>query len=598
MGNFLVVIVLLCIAAIALAVTGIFPKQPAYQFAVAAAGAVLLAFTALVVSITKLYRKTSANAAFVRTGMGGSKVILDGGTMVVPVVHKLVDVSLETMKLEVERKGADALITRDNLRVDVKAEFYIKVQANGEDILNAARSLGEKSVHSDSVGQLVFEKLVSALRSVAATKDLIELHSKRDEFASAVQEIVRKDLRENGLSLESVTISRLDQTDQTLLRDDNIFDAQGKKKITEITQSAMVERNKIEREAEQAITGKNVATTQQILTLQKAQAEAEAQQGMELSKIRAAAEREKQEFQIEQDKILIQRAQEKEKTQILKEQAVSAAEITKAQAIATAERDREIAIALKNAEQQKAEQKALEASAEREKASQQIVTVQVTSTAEREASKNLIAAKQTIEQDRIKDQTQADVLAYTKIKDAEGRRTAADLEAQAKLKIAEAEARAREMLAQGETALKMVDVNVAKESVDVEQRKVDVERQALENKQTYSEAALKFEIQKLEIESTREVRIALANSIAQFMSKGNYTIFGDPQTLSKMMGDYAKGFGLTQEINGFLDNTPAELKQVLENVVQNLMQSKAKAEPQIDVKEVKDVKKGNQPPHN
>ncbi len=565
MSNFLVVLVLLCVAAMGLAISGFWPKETPYQLTVAGLSAGILILTALIVTITKLYRKTSANEAFVRTGMGGSKVILDGGTMVVPVVHKLVNVSLETMKLEVERKGADALITKDNLRVDVKAEFYIKVQANSEDILNAARSLGEKSVEAASVGKLVFEKLVSALRSVAATKELIELHSKRDEFASAVQEIVRKDLRENGLSLESVTISRLDQTDQTLLRDDNIFDAQGKKKITEITQSALVERNKIEREAEQAITGKNVVTTQQILNMQKAQAEAEAQQALELAKIRSAADREKQEFQIQQDQVLIQRAQEKEKIQILKEQA-----------IATADREREIAIAVKDTERQKVEKLALEAEAEREKASQQIVTVQVTAEAEREASKKLIAAKQTIEQERIKNQTQADVVAYTQIKEAEGKRNAADLEAEARMRIAEAESKARELVAQGDTAVKMVDVNVAKELVDVEQRKVDVERQALQNKQTYSEAALKFEIQKMEIEANREVKIALANSIAQFMSKGNYTIFGDPQTLSKMMNEYAKGFGLGTEINGFLENAPPELRAFLEAAAKNFGDGKEK----------------------
>ncbi len=572
MGNLVVFIILFCLAVIGLGIMGIWPKETGYQFISIGASGGMLVLTATLISITRLYRKTSANEAFVRTGMGGSKVILDGGALVVPVVHKPVNVSLETMKLEVERKGTDALITKDNLRVDVKAEFYIKVQANAEDILNAARSLGEKSVDAAAVGRLVFEKLVSALRSVAATKDLIELHSKRDEFASAVQEIVRKDLRENGLSLESVTVSRFDQTDQTLLRDDNIFDAQGKKKITEITQSALIERNKIEREAEQAITGKNVATTQQILTMQKAQGEAEAQQALDLAKIRSHADREKQEFQIEQDRILIQRSQEKEKTQILREQAV-----------ATAEREREIAVAMKTAEFQKAEQLALEATAEREKASQQIITVQVTSEAEREASKKLIAAKQSIEQERIKDQTGADVLAYRQVKDAEAKRKAADMQAEATLKIADAEAKSREMIAQGDTAMKMVDVNVAKEQVDVEQRKVDVERQALLNKQTYSEAALKFEIQKLEIEANREVKVAFANSIAQFMSKGNYTIFGDPQTLSRMMGDYAKGFGLGTEINGFLDNTSPEIRTFLEAAMKNLSE-KQKPEPPPVVK--------------
>ena len=135
--------------------------------------------------ITRLYRKASANMAFVRTGMGGREVDPDGGTIVVPVVHQVIPVSLETMRLNVERRGPHALITKDNLRVDLSAEFYIKVQANADDILQAARSLGGRNVQPDAVSELVQEKLVSALRTVAATKELVELHSKRDEFASA-----------------------------------------------------------------------------------------------------------------------------------------------------------------------------------------------------------------------------------------------------------------------------------------------------------------------------------------------------------------------------------------------------------------------------
>src|SRR4030095_15165748 len=137
--------------------------------------------------ITRLYRKASANMAFVRTGMGGARVVKDGGTLVVPVIHHVIPVSLETMRLNVERRGPHALITKDNLRVDLSAEFYIKVHANREDILQAARSLGARNVQPDAVSELVQEKLVSALRTVAATRELVELHAKRDEFASAVQ---------------------------------------------------------------------------------------------------------------------------------------------------------------------------------------------------------------------------------------------------------------------------------------------------------------------------------------------------------------------------------------------------------------------------
>ena len=158
-------------------------------------GVILLVVAAVVTTVTRLYVKTSADQAFVRTGLNGQHPIIDGGAMVIPVVHEIVPVSLLTMRLDVDRSGPDALITGDNLRADVAAEFYIKVQKIKEDIINAATSLGERSVDAESVKLLVNQKLVSALRTVAATRSLHELHTKRDEFASAVQAIVEKDLR-------------------------------------------------------------------------------------------------------------------------------------------------------------------------------------------------------------------------------------------------------------------------------------------------------------------------------------------------------------------------------------------------------------------
>src|SRR5688500_18742160 len=278
-----------------------------------AVGVVLLTVVLVATLIMRLYRKASANMAFVRTGMGGVRVIRDGGTLVIPVVHQITPVSLETMRLNVERRGPHALITKDNLRVDLSAEFYIKVQANGDDILQAARSLGGRNVQPEAVSELVQEKLVSALRTVAATKDLVELHAKRDEFASAVQQIVTHDLASNGLTLESVTISSLDQTDPTQLQERNVFDAQGLRKIAEITQRAKVERNEIEQESSQQIVAKNVSTRKKVLEMERDQAEFEAEQRAKVANIRAGREREVAEFKIQQDEAVSRRDIEKMK---------------------------------------------------------------------------------------------------------------------------------------------------------------------------------------------------------------------------------------------------------------------------------------------
>lgn len=588
------VIAVFCVFGVAMIAISLMVPMPQFFAALlGGAGALLLVIGGGIGFYAKIYRRASANQAFVRTGQGGTRVVLDRGIIVWPVFHQIVPVSLETMKLEVERRGPDALITKDNLRVDVKGEFYIKVKALEEDILNAARSLGEKSVEASSVGSLVFEKLVSALRSVAATKDLIELHTQRDAFASAVLNLVVNDLQQNGLTLESVTISRLDQTAQELLSDTNIFDAQGKKKITEITQAALVERNRIERDAQRDIALKDVATRQEVLELDRKRAEAEATQAKEVANVQSQRQRETQEFSIEQDRAvkeaeiqrdlavqaaaiereraLIARKREMQQADIEREKAIAAANIAKQQAVETQERQKEAAVAEQEAIRAKAEQSALLAQAQREAASQEVIKVQQLAEAEREAQKKLIAAQQAIDQDKIRRQTEAEVAAFTQIKQAQAAQESAEKEATAKLKLAQAEAQAREFAAQGERALQMVPVEVERERVAVEQARVEVERQSLENKQTYSEAALSYELNKLRIEAERDVQAQMAKSIGEFMAKGNFTVYGDPQTMSQMMGQYMRGMSLGTFAGGLMNGTPDAVKSALGDVAQEVM---------------------------
>lgn len=524
-----------------------------------------------------VYRKTAANEALVRTGWGGAVVALDGGINVWPLFHQVVPVSLETMKLEVERMDQDALITQDNLRVDVKAEFFIRVSPVEENILQAARSLGHKSIDAGAVGKLVFEKLVSALRSVAAQKDLAEIHTDRRSFASAVQELVSEELEQNGLLLETVTISRLDQTDPHGLSDENIFDAQGKKKITEITAAARVERNRLEKIAEQSITSQNVETSQRVLELERMKAEAEATQQRDVANIQAERAREKQNFAVDQERAMreaeiardlaIETANiERDRTLIRRQQEREQTDIERLKAVEVAERQKQIAIAEQEAARALKERDALAAQAEREAASQSIVTVQAKAQADREAQTKLIAAKQSIEQDKFKRETDAEVAAFAEVKRAEAIRKTAEMEAQARVQTAEAEAKAKEMIAQGDQAIKLVDVTVAREQVGVEQARVEVERKALENRQTFDRAAIEFETMKLRIEADREVQIALAAALGQFVSRGNFNVYGDPTTMSQMFTQYAQGMGFSNKLDGILKTLPTPLAEMFENL--------------------------------
>jgi flotillin len=548
-------------------------------------GLTIVIVVAIVTMIAKLYRKASANMAFVRTGMGGVRVIRDGGTIVLPVIHHVIPVSLETMRLNVERRGPHALITRDNLRVDLSAEFYIKVEANSDHILQAARSLGGKNAQVDGVSELVQEKLVSALRTVAATKELVELHAKRDEFASAVQEIVTHDLASNGLTLESVTISSLDQTDPSQLQEKNVFDAQGLRKIAEITQKARVERNNIEQESQRQVVERNVATSKKVLDLQRDQAEFEAEQKMKVANVRAARDREVQEFKLAQDEAIARRDIEKsknietsevertlavEQAQVARKVALIAkvreqetAEIMKKQTVEVAERNKEVAVAEKERERAEAQAAVLTAEADRESAKQKVITVQVTSEADREAGKQLIAAKQVIEQNKLREQTSADVAAYMSVKKADAERQAAEAQYQAKLRLAEGDSQAATKRAEGERAVKMVDVTIGREQVGVEQARVEVERQSLANKQEFEGAALQFELEKLRIAADREIRIAAAQAMGNMLAHAHMQIFGDPTTMATMAQQFMKAAGLGMATDGLMKTLPPQSQEML-----------------------------------
>jgi uncharacterized membrane protein YqiK len=542
-------------------------------------GLILLLVGAAVVTVTRLYVKTSADQAFVRTGMGGQEPIIDGGALVIPVVHEIVPVSLLTMRLDVDRSGPDALITGDNLRADVAAEFYIKVQKIKEDIINAATSLGERSVDAESVKHLVNQKLVSALRTVAATRSLHELHTKRDEFATQVQGIVEKDLRPNGLTLESVTISRLDQTPPTAMRgQDNVFDAQGLRTIAEITQRQRIERNQIEREADQRVTEQDVTRDQFIFEQEVARANASAQKDRNIEITRAQAQQEADTFAAEQSRLagiaVVKRDEavqvaEVEKTRALevanqqRERAARVAEIEKLRTVEIATRENAIAIAAKEQERAESEAKRYAAEAQMEAERQAVRTVENTQTAEREKSKAIIEAQAEFERRRLAEQVQADVAAYAVVKSAEGAATAADQEAAARRTLAEAQKEAMQLEAEGQLAAQMVPVDVERKRVEVEQARVGVERQELENKAEFETIARGLQVDLARIEAEKQIRIAAAQAFGEAMASAKMTVWGDPETVQRMSESFFKGQQLGYLTDGLVKNVPDGVMDLL-----------------------------------
>ncbi len=438
----------------------------------------------LTIAAAKLYIKTPSSRAFVRTGSGKAKVVLDGGAWVIPLLHELRWVSLETMRIEVSRNGEAALITGDKLRADVSAEFYIRVEPTEQQILAASRSLGNRSMAEEEVDSLIAPKLISALRSVAAQKTLMELHEKRDDFADAVQEIVKNELDENGLLLETVTISNLDAS--TFRSDDNYFDAQGVSHITETIQKAARRKNEIEQNTKEEIARKNVETRKQILLLEQEEREAELENELEINRMRIEQQRkiesETAEKQASQERVKLEQQQSVESTKIQQDLTVKSARINSEIDLIERDKQKDTAAALAKVSVEKARLKAeieiveqnkdkdivaaqaqsevinkererLKAEAEREKARQEVVTVEEVERARRQAAIEIIEAETQAKQEQIARQTEIEVDAQRIQREAQAKFEASDLEAKAMERLAEAELAKAKAAAEGERLL-------------------------------------------------------------------------------------------------------------------------------------------------
>lgn len=531
-------------------------------------GAAILVFAGIVLVITKLYVKTKASEAFVRTGMGGRVVIKDGGAVVMPVIHEIVSVSLETIRLKVVRRGADALLTKDKLRADIEAEFFVRVMPNDEDIINAARSLGNKTASEETIKRLIEDKLVSALRTAAATRTLEELNTERDKFVKDVMTLVSDDLKHNGFTLETVTISSLDQANASALRDDNIFDAQGKRTISEIVQQQATERNLIERSAEQERMKQDVAARQRMLELDQTRQEAEARQAAEIDRIRAESDRAARAAQIENERAVQEaelarenaiaiRQQENERAELVatqeKEKAVAVANQERLKADELARRAREIAVAEQAARLADAETKRLEAERLKEQEAQAIETVKITAAAERAQAQDVIQAKGVAEKNYVQQVRKADADAYAVEKEANARKQSAEAEATAIRQRAEAESDAMKRKAEGEQASAMIPVAVKAREIELEAQRVDVLKQELEAREKSGRVAQEFEVEKLRITTEAQVRVEIAKAAAQFGSKFETTLYGSPEDLARLQASFFDGMSGAKLVNGFFE---------------------------------------------
>ena len=378
--------------------------------------AILVGLLLVGLVLSRLYQRASKELAFVRTGLGGQKVVMDGGAIVLPVFHEIVHINMNTLKLEASRAGADSLITLDRLRVDAVAAFFVRVIPSSEGVANAAQTLGQRTMAPNSLKELVEDKFVDALRAAAVSMSMHQLLDKRADFIQAVQNAVSEDLLKNGLELESVSLTRLDQTPIKFFDAQNAFDAEGLTKLTQQTQQRAKERNEIEQDTSVAIAQKNYEATQLKLNIEKEEtfatlqqqqevAERHAQQAAEVAAVTAQREREAKQAKIDAERLVQEAEVEKDRAvqqrQIEADREVKVAKIEQEKRTTLADQDKLISIAEKSKAQSEAEKQANEARALAARAEEEVKTAREVAIAEREKQIAIVAAEQTAQQGAI-----------------------------------------------------------------------------------------------------------------------------------------------------------------------------------------------------
>ncbi|MBA15490.1 MAG: flotillin [Sphingomonas sp.] len=421
------------------------------------AGSILAFILVLAITITRLYKRATKEIGFVRTGFGGEKVVMNGGAMVLPVFHETMPVNMNTVRLAVERKNGDALITLDRLRIDVKAEFYVRVRPDAGAIAMAAQTLGMRTMQPEALKDLVEGKFVDALRSVAAGMTMNQLHEQRADFVQKVQQVSSSDLAMNGLELESVSLTGLDQTSIEHFNANNAFDAEGLTKLTEQIELRKKARNDIEQETRVQIETKNLEADKRSFEISRDNEFARLEQEREVEMRRAAqaAEiaREQAVRNQEAEAARIEAKRLVDSQQIDADRVIKEARIAQEQAVELARQEQQIAIQNKSRDESQARAEADEARAKAVAAEEQVATARQTEVAERDKRIELIEAAKAAERDAIRIKVDAEAERDAATNRAEAARLEAQGEAEAEKLRAEA-ARVRfEVEAAGQRAV-------------------------------------------------------------------------------------------------------------------------------------------------
>lgn len=237
-------------------------------------------------AVSRFYRKPGPEEAIVRTGMRGLQVMTGRGMVVVPLLHDAHVMDLSVKRILISRDGEDGLICQDNMRADIKVTFFVRVNNQTNDIKTVAETIGPRRASEQSKLEELFEaKFSEALKTVGKNFEFVQLYTERDQFKEQILKVIGTDL--NGYVLDDCAIDYLEQTPLDRLSPTNILDAEGIKKITELTAAERVQENHFTREKEKTLKRQDVAAQEAILELEKQRVEAVEKQQREIAAIAA-----------------------------------------------------------------------------------------------------------------------------------------------------------------------------------------------------------------------------------------------------------------------------------------------------------------------
>ena len=433
------------------------------------AGVVLLIVIGLALIVMKFYQKVEQGQAMIVNTMKEVPEVTFTGRTVWPIVHKKEFMVISLKTIEIDRRGLDGLICKDNIRADIKVTFFVRVNKTKEDVLKVAQAIGcERASKQETIDELFSAKFSEALKTVGKKLEFEELYEERDRFRDAIIEVIGKDL--NGYVLEDAAIDYLEQTPVTSLDANNILDAQGIRKITELTAKQHILTNEFEREEETKIKKRDVEARERILELERIEADAEAKQKREIASVQAREKAETEKIESEErlksesaristeQEVMVMEENKMREVEVAsnnRQRAVAIEEekVTKVRQLEIVGREREVSLQEINKEKDIEVEKKNIADVVRERIAvektvavqeEQIKELRVVEEASRNKQAMVIQAEALAEQDLIKEikaaeaqETTAKHRANERVTMAEADREAASKEADAKIRLAE-----------------------------------------------------------------------------------------------------------------------------------------------------------------